>query len=558
MKSKKLCTLALFFLLFIASAANSGTIDCYVGTQKVSSIAAENFNGKVCVSLPEIAKTLEFDMQKSGDEIVLSNGGVRLRVIERSIAAWVGNSLISLYDAPIESNGVIWLDERSANALFRGIYGGKKQVSFRDAVGVDSVQYASKTEKSPEQILLNSPRIRDEKPATISTPKPDIPPQVQQPQPQTQEQPQVQKQPNNKEQPSVNEIRWSRNKDRVRAVLVCDGEKDPVFRKDKENTTIMMSSANFDELDISSVYPDQVQTKDDSGTLVFYGKWTKIDVTMLKNPKRVVLDFFIDPKAPAPEPQKDEPAAEINVAANGPAETNIVVIDPGHGGQDPGAVANGVREKDVNLAIGLKLESVLKAKGIRTEMTRRTDVYLTLGARTEIANKLNAAVFVSVHANAMPKGKKAAGFEIYIMALPTDRDALELAKFENRELVNGKLNTAASDQNTQKFVQKLSREDKKKVSLILGDMKQNDKITRSTRLTESLFSSGNKSGLPMRRVAQAPFFVLRATDNVTSVLLETGFLTDAREAKLLAHPGYQQKIADAMASGIISYIRGGK
>jgi N-acetylmuramoyl-L-alanine amidase len=218
-----------------------------------------------------------------------------------------------------------------------------------------------------------------------------------------------------------------------------------------------------------------------------------------------------------------------------------VVLDPGHGGNDPGAVGNGLREKDINLSVGLKMEKTLKSKGLDVKMTRRTDVYLKLGERTAIANEANADMFVSVHVNALPPGKNSAGFEIYLMALPTDKDALALAKIENREYVEDKGGDAASDRRTELLLK------------ILGDMQQNNKINESTAAAEYLFKEGNRKDLPMKRVAQAPFFVLRGAA-MPAVLLEMGFITNAREAKLLAHPDYQQQIADAMASGIQGYL----
>jgi N-acetylmuramoyl-L-alanine amidase len=220
-----------------------------------------------------------------------------------------------------------------------------------------------------------------------------------------------------------------------------------------------------------------------------------------------------------------------------------VVLDPGHGGKDPGAVGNGFREKDINLAIGLKMEKTLKNKGFNVKMTRNTDVYLKLQERTDIANKANADVFVSIHVNSLPPGKNSAGFEIYLMALPTDKDALALAKIENREYVEDKsANGEVSDRKTELLLK------------ILGDMQQNNKINESTVVAEVLFKSGNRQGIPMKRVAQAPFFVLRGA-GMPAILLETGFITNAKEAKLLAHAAYQQKIADAMAEGIQNYFK---
>ena len=244
----------------------------------------------------------------------------------------------------------------------------------------------------------------------------------------------------------------------------------------------------------------------------------------------------------APQERKPVPQAPPKGPARGrQGGRKLAVVDPGHGGKDPGASANGVREKDINLAIGLALEKALNARGIDVVMTRRTDVYLTLQERTDIANKEQADVFVSVHANALPSVKRTSGFEIYLMALPTDKDALTLAKIENRELAEESHAGQASDRRTEVLLQ------------ILGDMQQNNKISESTGLAEALFAAGKGDGIPMKRVAQAPFFVLRGA-GMPAVLLETGFVTNATEAKLLAHPGYQARIAEAMAAGVAKYL----
>ncbi|MFR5880564.1 MAG: N-acetylmuramoyl-L-alanine amidase family protein [Cloacibacillus evryensis] len=112
----------------------------------------------------------------------------------------------------------------------------------------------------------------------------------------------------------------------------------------------------------------------------------------------------------------------------------VVVVDAGHGGHDPGAAANGVREKDVNLKAAIELGEILRQYGIDARLTRRTDVYLKLAERTAFANKNDADVFVSLHCNAMPKGRSSvAGLEYYIMALPSDKDAMNLAIAENKK-----------------------------------------------------------------------------------------------------------------------------
>ena len=246
------------------------------------------------------------------------------------------------------------------------------------------------------------------------------------------------------------------------------------------------------------------------------------------------------PARPAPSPA---PVIPVTPAPRKITGKKTIVIDPGHGGKDPGASDNKVTEKNVNLAVGLELERALLARGFNVIMTRRTDVYLKLQERTDIANAVNADLFVSVHVNALPQKKSMSGFEIYIMALPTDKDAMNLAKVENREYVEGRGVDAA---NVDKRTEMLLR--------ILGDMQQNNKISESTDFASALHKAGVRSGLPMRRVAQAPFFVLRGA-GMPAVLLELGFVTNAIESQLLTRKDYQQKIAQAMTEGIINYLR---
>ena len=133
--------------------------------------------------------------------------------------------------------------------------------------------------------------------------------------------------------------------------------------------------------------------------------------------------------------------------------------------------------------------------------------------------------------------------EIYLMALPTDKDAMELALLENRELVeNNGDSVKAADKKTQMLLN------------ILGNMQQNAKISESTGFAEFLFNAGKAGSLKMRRVAQAPFFVLRGAA-MPAVLIELGFLTDKQEAKLLSSEEYQKKMANALARGIQEYIK---
>jgi N-acetylmuramoyl-L-alanine amidase len=352
-------------------------------------------------------------------------------------------------------------------------------------------------------------------------------------------------------------LRWSTSREKIRAVADCSDETNPEVKVGSGNISMTFPRAANDLQGIPSPYEnvkaELTRGADGSATLTFFAAGVRIEKLVLNDPRRIVLDFVFAVPTAIQETQvakAPNPVAPVGVpVSTQPRDTTrksgktLVVLDPGHGGNDPGAVGNGLKEKDINLAIGLKMEKTLKAKGFDVKMTRSTDVYLKLQERTDIAIKANADMFVSIHVNSLPPGKNSAGFEIYLMALPTDKDALALAKIENREYLEDKAgNGAASDRRTETLLK------------ILGDMQQNNKITESTAAAEVLFKAGNNSQLPMKRVAQAPFFVLRGA-TMPAVLLETGFITNIREAKLLAHAGYQQKIADAMADGIYDYLR---
>jgi len=350
-------------------------------------------------------------------------------------------------------------------------------------------------------------------------------------------------------------LRWSASREKIRAVADCSDGTNPEFKTISGSRFSLSSfaSAPANIKGVPSPYEnvkvELVKGANGSVSLFFSATGVKVQKMVLDNPRRIVLDFiFTSPTVvrearPAPPPVPP-PVTAVRPDGNQQRRAGrfLVVLDPGHGGNDSGATANGLKEKDINLAVGLKMERALKAKGIDVIMTRNRDVYLRLNERTEVANKANADMFVSIHVNALPQGTNSAGFEIFLMALPTDKDALELAKLENRDYLEDRNGRAATDRKTELLLK------------ILGDMQQNNKISESTAAAEVLFKAGNNQGLPMKRVAQAPFFVLRGA-GMPAVLLEMGFITNVKESKLLGHPGYQQRIADAMAVGIYNYLK---
>lgn len=224
----------------------------------------------------------------------------------------------------------------------------------------------------------------------------------------------------------------------------------------------------------------------------------------------------------------------------------VVVIDAGHGAHDPGAIGNRTREKDINLLAALKLGDVLKKYGIKVLYTRSTDVFLKLQARTDFANKNNADVFVSLHCNSIAKANNSVkGIEIYIMASPRDKDSLNLAIRENKE-VSGNVSSVSALQQADKKTQLLLK--------ILGDMQQNNKINESTELTESLDKAIKAEGLRVRKVSQAPFFVLRGA-GMPAVLIEMGYLSSVDDAAKLNTEAYRNRLVYSFAEGIVNYIK---
>lgn len=213
-----------------------------------------------------------------------------------------------------------------------------------------------------------------------------------------------------------------------------------------------------------------------------------------------------------------------------------IVIDPGHGGKDPGAMAFGLKEKDIVLTIAKKLAKVLKATHqYDVVLTRTKDVYLSLEERTAIANTNKCDLFISIHINAHAD-KNSGGIETYFLNLATDAGAMRVAALENATSTHsiGELQD------------------------ILTSLMRNSKIDESTRLARFVHTtliSGLKSKYNIRDlgVKQAPFYVLIGAE-MPAILAELSFITNPAESKLLQTEQYQDNIADQIASGIVNYI----
>lgn len=221
----------------------------------------------------------------------------------------------------------------------------------------------------------------------------------------------------------------------------------------------------------------------------------------------------------------------------------VVVIDPGHGGKDPGATGQkGTREKDVVLQISKRLQRRLNAvHGVKAYLTRDDDTFVKLRNRTREAHKMNADVFVSVHADAV-ESSRPSGASVWVLSNKGARSELGrmLAKREN-----------SVDKEVYEDYQGLDRE----LAYVLGDLTQAAARQHSELLANSVVDEMAKIG-PMhkRRLLRNSFVVLK-TVNLPSILVETGFLTNRKDEARLRNPNEQEKIAKAIAKGIMRYAK---
>ncbi|MFV9690777.1 MAG: N-acetylmuramoyl-L-alanine amidase [Desulfobacteria bacterium] len=262
-------------------------------------------------------------------------------------------------------------------------------------------------------------------------------------------------------------------------------------------------------------------------------------VFSLYNPFRIVIDINgkgtitdQDGSPGIPHPQALARQLALNV--------NRIVIDPGHGGKDPGAPGcyKGVVEKDIVLQVSKKLGKKIEAElGCKVYYTRKSDRFLPLEERTAIANTRNADLFLSIHANASMR-KGAYGIETYFLNLATDNDAIMVAARENA--------TSARSIND--------------LEMILNDLMRHSKINESSQLAvcvqNALIQQMNRNygGIRNLGVKQAPFYVLLGAE-MPSVLVELGFVSHDKECKRLTMSKYQDQLVNGIVDGIKRYIK---
>ena len=222
---------------------------------------------------------------------------------------------------------------------------------------------------------------------------------------------------------------------------------------------------------------------------------------------------------------------------------DAIVIDAGHGGKDAGAIGvNGTREKDINLALALKLGNLVKKElpGINVIYTRSDDTFIELYKRGKIANENGGKLFISIHCNSMQKKPSdSRGFEVYLLRMGKTQEAIEIAEFENSVI--------KYEDNPDRY-KKLTDE-----NFIFVSMAHSSYVRFSESFSDILNQSWKKKvNTPSRGVKQAGFYVLVGA-SMPSVLVEAGFLSNTQEERFLNTSSGQNEIARALLESVKQY-----
>lgn len=272
-------------------------------------------------------------------------------------------------------------------------------------------------------------------------------------------------------------------------------------------------------------------------------------VFSLEDPARLVVDIFPKGSDDNKTDVKTEAKAESErqTAENKPKENFFaqrrIVVDAGHGGHDPGAVGpSGLYEKDVVLDVALKVRDIMKREypSYEVVLTRDRDVFIPLDERAAIANKSNADLFVSIHANASTN-RNARGMETYLLNYTDDEEAMKVAARENAISLK-KMKQVQNELNV--ILASLERESKRDESVKVAGYIQNSLKSFIQPQYPKVIDLG---------VKQALFYVLVGA-KMPSALVEVSFISNPEEEKLLNDEAYKEKLASSVVSGIHSYF----
>lgn len=272
------------------------------------------------------------------------------------------------------------------------------------------------------------------------------------------------------------------------------------------------------------------QFKEDTVRIVFdLDSITGYREFFLENPSRFVIDIYGKRKGKA------------GFEENADLAKRRIMIDPGHGGHDPGAVGpGGLYEKDIVLDISLKVQELLKDNPLYdVHLTRRSDIFIPLEDRTAVANSKHADLFVSIHANASPR-RQARGIETYLLNWTDDEEALRVAARENAITLKEMKAVQRKMDVVQTITNDLMRQNKRDESIKLAHYIQRSLV--------STLDTCNDLG-----VKQALFYVLFGA-KMPSVLVEVSFISNPIEERLLSNESHRSKVAEAIVEGIEQYF----
>ncbi len=249
-------------------------------------------------------------------------------------------------------------------------------------------------------------------------------------------------------------------------------------------------------------------------------------------------------EASLPEPPEWALPPPVRMPAVGRAKGGplVVVLDPGHGGIDPGAERDGETEAALVLTFALELRDLLRRQGMQVLLTRAEDTFVPLETRTSIARAAGADVFLALHADALPEGE-AVGATVYTLApTATDAAAQALAERHDRDDLLAGMDLSQQDD---------------LVAQVLMDMARTETAPRTRRLAEALVQAITGAGLKMHRHPhqEASFSVLKSPD-IPSILLELGFLSSERDLKRLKDPDWRKAMQGAVARALDTWAAG--
>lgn len=219
-----------------------------------------------------------------------------------------------------------------------------------------------------------------------------------------------------------------------------------------------------------------------------------------------------------------------------------VVLDPGHGGKDPGAEEGGLIEKEIVLQFAREVRDLLRRDGVRAVLTRDADVFLSLRKRVALAHEVGADLFVSIHADTVREGQ-AEGATVYTLSEEaSDKASAELVATQNRRAILSGADLSGADD---------------EVTGVLLDMARRETRPRTQALSDAIVAQMTGAGGPMNRHPQRAggFLVLKSAD-IPSVLLEIGFLSSQQDRRNLADPVWRSVIAQAVAEAILNWRDG--